>query len=106
MDGPARCRPYVLGAAAMNTPEPRLGSVERAPTEDTSRSSRTQPASNVGTPIYDALCRELAERHAVGWPVADLDSPTERFPALQVPAGWFAPSPDVEHTGSALAVTG
>ena len=98
------CRPYVPGIAAMNTPEPRLGSVERAPTEDTSRSSRTQPAPNVGTPIYDALCQELAERQADGWPVDDPDPPTER--ALRIPAGWFTPSPDVEHTRSALTVTG
>jgi hypothetical protein len=63
-----------------------------------------QLASDVGTPIYDALYRELAERQAVAWPVADPDPPTER--ALRIPAGWFTPSPDDVHTGSGLVVTG
>lgn len=92
----------------MNTPKHRRDTVERASTEAASRSSRVPPVSSSDTPIYAALVAEWAALQAVGWPVVesepapDPDPPTERFPALQLPDGWFDALPEVEHHGPPL----
>jgi hypothetical protein len=72
----------------MSTPRHRADAVE-----ESSRAPASARLPGSDTPIYDALVGELAGRHAIRWPDHDPDPPTERFPALPFPDGWFAPLP-------------